>query len=204
MKEYLNIFWAFLRVGMFTFGGGYVIIPVIEREIIKKKAWVTMDEVIEFYTVSQIMPGMIGVNLSIFIGNKQKGAFAGFLAAIGFVLPGTTLITFIALFISNFADIPIVQHAFAGIRIAVAALILDTVIKLVKGVFNDVKTLVLYILIFALSALPSGLLPAFFSSPAFLVVTSGILGLIIFGQKKQKPNKNAALTPNADEPEQQG
>ena len=200
MKEYLNIFWAFLRVGMFTFGGGYAIIPVIEREIIKKRAWITMDEVIEYYTVSQVMPGMIGVNLSIFIGNKQKGAFAGFLAAIGFVFPGTTLITFIALFISNFADIPIVQHAFAGIRIAVAALILDTVLKLVKGVFKDVKTLVLFILIFALSALPSGIVPAFFSSPAFLVVTSGIIGLVIYRQKKEKPQENAALPPNGNEP----
>ena len=199
MKEFLNIFWAFLRVGMFTFGGGYAIIPVIEREIIKKRAWITMDEVIEYYTVSQIMPGMIGVNLSIFIGNKQKGVFAGFLAAIGFVLPGTTLITFIALFISNFADIPIVQHAFAGIRIAVAALILDTVLKLVKGVFKDIKTLILYISIFVLSALPSGLIPAFFSSPAFLVVTSGIIGLILYRQKKQKPPENAALPPKAEE-----
>jgi chromate transporter len=187
MKDYLEVLWVFLRVGMFTFGGGYAIIPVVERELIRKKAWVTMDEVMDFYTVSQIMPGMIGVNLSIFIGNKQKGAFAGFLAALGFVLPGATLITLVALFISNFADIPIVRHAFAGIRIAVAALIVDTVLKLIKGVFKDIRSLAIYIFVFAFSALPAALLPAFLRSPMFLVVSSGLAGLALFRQKKQEP-----------------
>jgi len=185
MKEYLNILYAFLRVGLFTFGGGYAMIPVVERELIKKRAWITMDEVMDYYTISQIMPGMIGVNLSFFVGSKRKDAFAGILAALGFVLPGVTLITLVALFISNFADIPIVQHAFAGVRIAVAALILDTVIKLVKGVFKDWKTLVIYIFVFTLSVLPVGILPAFMKSPVFLVVVSGLTGLFIFRRKKQ-------------------
>ena len=192
MKEYLNILIAFLRVGLFTFGGGYAIIPVVERELVNKRAWVTMDEVLDFYTVSQIMPGMIGVNLSLFIGNKQKGPFAGFLAAMGFILPGITIITAVALFIGNFADLPVVNHAFTGIRIAVAALILDTVIKLVKGVFKEWKTLLIFIFVFVLSALPSGILQAilpgsmagFITSPAFLVVVSGIAGLVLFRSKQ--------------------
>ena len=190
MKEYLKIFYAFLRVGLFTFGGGYAMIPVVERELIKKRAWITMDEVMDYYTISQIMPGMIGVNLSFFVGNKQKGAFAGFLGALGFVLPGVTLITIVAIFISNFADIPVVQHIFAGVRIAVAALILDTVIKLVKGTFKQWKTIAIYIFVFALSALPAGILPAFFTSPAFLVAASGLAGLIIFSQRKPKSPEN--------------
>jgi len=190
MKEYLNIFYAFLRVGLFTFGGGYAMIPVVERELINKRSWITMDEVMDYYTISQIMPGMIGVNLSFFIGNKRKGAFAGFLAALGFVLPGVTLITGVALFISNFADIPIVRHIFAGVRIAVAALILDTVIKLVKGVFKEWKPLVIYIFVFTLSVLPAGLLPAFMKSPVFLVAVSGITGLLIFRRKEPKKSAN--------------
>jgi len=189
MSKNLNIFYVFLRIGLFTFGGGYAIIPVVERELIKKRAWATMDEVMDFFTVSQIMPGMIGVNLSLFIGNKQNGAFAGFLAALGFVFPGITLITIVALFIGNFADLPMVQHAFAGIRIAVAALILDTVIRLIKGVFKSWKPLVIYIFVFALSLLPGGIVPAFIGSPVFLVASSGLIGLIIFRQKK--PNANA-------------
>ena len=184
MKEYLKVLWTFLRVGIFTFGGGYAIIPVVERELIKRRAWITMDEVMDFYTISQIMPGMIGVNLSIFIGNKQKGAFAGFLAAVGFVLPGATLITLTALFINNFAEIALVRHAFAGIRIAVAALILDTVIKLVKGVFKDIRTLIVYLIVFVFSVFPAGYVPDFMRSPVFLVLLSGLAGLVIYRQKK--------------------
>ena len=186
MKEYLRIFWAFLNVGMFTFGGGYAMIPVVEQEVIKKRSWITVDEMMEYYTISQIMPGMIGVNLSFFIGNKLKNAFAGFLAAMGFVLPGVTIITIAALLIGNFAEQPIVRHAFTGIRIAVAALIVDTVIKLIKGVFDDIKTVAVFVFVFVLSALPSGVLPAFFKSPAFLVAVSGMAGLIIYRRKKPK------------------
>ena len=196
MKEYLKILWAFLNVGMFTFGGGYAMIPVMEQEVIKKRNWITMDEMMEYYTISQIMPGMIGVNLSFFVGNKQKGPFAGFLATMGFVLPGATIITLAALLIGNFADLPVVRHAFTGIRIAVAALILDTVIKLVKGVFNDIKTVLVFVFVFALSVIPSGILPAFFTSPAFLVVASGLVGLIIYRQKKLKaPNDGGSGRP---------
>ena len=188
MREYFQIFLTFLKVGLFTFGGGYATIPVAERELINKRAWVTMDELMDFFTVSQIMPGMIGVNLSIFVGNKHKGAFAGFLGAMGFILPGVTLVTLVAIFIGNFAELAFVQHAFAGIRIAVGALILDTVIKLVKGVFKGVKTLLIYLFVFALSVLPSGLLPGvlpgFVTSPAFLVAASGFAGLVMLREKR--------------------
>jgi len=186
MKEYLGIFWAFLNIGMFTFGGGYAMLPVVERELVKKRGWLTMDEVINFYTVSQIMPGMIGVNLLIFIGNKRKNAFAGFLGAMGFILPGVCIITVVALFISNFAEMPVVKHAFAGIRIAVGALILDTVIKLVKGVFEEIKSIIVFIFVFFFSVIPAGLVPAFLKSPAFLVAVSGLVGLLVFRQKKTK------------------
>jgi len=184
MKKHLEFLLIFLKIGASAFGGGYVIIPLVERELVKKRKWITMEEVIDFYTVSQIMPGMIGVNLSIFIGNKLIGPFAGFLAALGFVLPGASIILVVALLISNFADLPVVQNAFTGIRIAVAALILDTVINLIKGVFKNIKGLILYFFVFILSIFPAGILPAFTRSPVFLVLASGLAGLIIFRQKK--------------------
>ena len=187
MKEYLNILISFLKVGIFTFGGGYAIIPMVEREIIKKRAWVSMDEAMEYYTVSQIMPGLIGVNLSIFVGNKLKGVFGGLLAAVGFILPGTLLIIAAAIFISNLADIPAVQHAFAGIRIGVGALILDTVIKLVKGTFKEARTILVFLFVFVLSVIPSGIVPSFMTSPVFLVLVSGLTALFVFRQKKQPP-----------------
>ena len=200
MKKYFEIIFSFLKVGLFAFGGGYAMIPLVEREIIKKRAWVTMDEVMEFYTVSQIMPGLLGVNLSIFVGNKLKGIFGAFLAAIGFILPGATLITAAAIFISNLADIPAVQHAFAGIRIAVGALILDTVIKLVKGTFSKIKTTLIFLFVFIFSVIPGGIVPSFMTSPVFLVLVSGMTAIIIYRQKKPKPPE----TPESDAGTRQG
>ena len=189
MKEYLDILFTFSKVGLFTFGGGYAMIPIVERELIIKKGWTTMDEVMEYYTISQITPGLIGVNLSTFVGYKLKGIIGGILGTMGYVLPGATLITIAALFISNFADIPEVGHAFTGVRIAVGALILDTVIKMVKGVFKDIKALAIYIIVFALSVLPPGMLPALVKSPVVLVLASGLVGLFAFRPKSPAPDE---------------
>ncbi|AEF82422.1 chromate transporter [Leadbettera azotonutricia] len=183
MKGYLSVFLAFLKLGCITFGGGYAMIPVVDRELIKKKGWVTMDEVMDYYTIAQITPGIIAVNLSTFVGYKQKGPLGGILATLGFIIPGVTLITALALFISNFADIPAVQHAFTGIRIAVGALILDTVIKMVKGVFKDIKAILIYAIAFALSAVWN-------ASPMLIVLGAGLVGLAAYRPKKTEPPEN--------------
>jgi len=184
MKEYLEIFLTFLKIGVSTFGGGYAMIPVVERELINKRGWTTMDEVMEYYTIAQITPGIIMVNLSTFVGYKQKGILGGIIATFGVFLPGASLIIAAALFISNFADIPEVQYAFAGIRIAVGALILDTVIKLVKGIFKDIKAFMIFLIVFGVSVLPAGILPPFLKSPVLLVLVSGLAGLFIYRQKR--------------------
>ncbi|WP_010262257.1 chromate transporter [Treponema primitia] len=176
MKEYFDLLVTFLKLGVLTFGGGYAMIPVVERELIKKKGWTTMDEVMNYYTIAQVTPGIIAVNLSTFIGYKQKGPLGGVLATIGFVLPGVVFISSIAICLSNFADLPVVQHAFTGIRVAVGALILDTVIKMVKGVFKNWKSLVIYIIAFVLSFVWS-------VSPVLLVIAAGLLGLLVFRPK---------------------
>jgi chromate transporter len=187
MKEYIEIFLAFIKLGCITFGGGYAIVPVVERELIKKRGWVTMDEVMEYYTIAQITPGLIAVNLSTFVGCKRKGPLGGVLATVGFVLPGVTFIAAVALLISNFAELDVVKHAFAGIRIAVGALILDTVLKLMKGILKDKIAIAIYVIVFALSVFPGGFLPAFLKSPVFLVPAAGIVGLIVYREKKNAP-----------------
>jgi chromate transporter len=175
---------------MFTFGGGYAMIPIVERELIKKRGWTTMEEVMDYYTIAQITPGLIAVNLSTFVGDKQKGVLGGVLATIGFILPGSVFIMAAAIFISNIADYPVVLHAFAGIRVAVGALVLDTVVKMVKGVFKDAKALIIYIIVFFVSLLPTqaglvlGIVPGFLKSPVLLVLASGAAGLFIYRQKK--------------------
>jgi chromate transporter len=163
-------------MGVLTFGGGYAMIPVVERELVNKRGWVNMDEVMNYYTIAQITPGIIAVNLSTFVGCKRKGPLGGILATLGFVLPGISLITAIAVFLAGFADLPAVKHAFTGIRVAVCALIVDTVIKLVKGVFKNKKTVIMYLIAFALSAVWS-------VSPMLLIIASGLLGLLVFKQK---------------------
>jgi chromate transporter len=116
---------------------------------------------------------------------------------VGFVLPGATLILALAIFISNFAEMPAVKHAFAGIRIAVGALILETVIKLVKGVFKKIEFTIIYIIVFAVSVFPKGappfsILPAFIKSPVFIVLASGLAGIILYRRKKKTPTAEGA------------
>ena len=205
MKELLDIFLTFLKMGCIAFGGGYAIVPLAERELIKKRGWVTMDEVIDYYTIAQITPGLLAVNLSTFVGYKKKGIPGGILATVGFILPGITLITAVALFISSFADEPIVRHAFAGIRVAVGALILDTVIRLVKGIFRDAKAVAIYIIVFAISVFPRnvppfGTMPAFLRSPVTLVLVSGLVGLAVYRQKKSEAHDDPNGRPKPDGP----
>jgi len=184
MKKYLEVFLTFLKMGCITFGGGYAVIPIVERELVKKKGWITLEEAMDYYTIAQITPGIIAVNLATFIGDKQKGPLGGILATMGFILPGTTFVIAAAVLIGNFAELPMVQHAFAGIRIAVGALILDTVIKMSKGAFKDNKAVIIFIAVFTISVLPQGIIPAFFRSPIFLVLVSGLAGLLVYWQKK--------------------
>ncbi|MDR1024554.1 MAG: chromate transporter [Treponema sp.] len=195
MKEYWELFVVFLKMGVLTFGGGYAMIPVVERELINKKQWINMDEVMDYYTIAQITPGVIAVNLSTFVGCKRKGPLGGFLATLAFVLPGLSFITAIAIFLANFADLPAVKHAFTGIRVAVCALILDTVIKLVRQVFRDKKSVVISIIVFALSAVWS-------VSPMLLIIASGLLGLLVFRQKPlPEPPTREPPAPETSPPE---
>ncbi|MDR0730563.1 MAG: chromate transporter [Treponema sp.] len=183
LKNYLELFVTFFKMGVLSFGGGYAMIPVVERELINKRSWVSMDEVMDYYTVAQITPGIIAVNLSTFVGYKRKGPLGGVLATLGFVLPGVSFVTAIAVFLANFADFPAVKHAFTGIRVAVCALILNTVIKLVKGVFKDKKAVGIYTAAFALSV-------ALNLSPMLLIAASGLLGLLLFRPKPVQENQD--------------
>jgi chromate transporter len=169
-------------MGCITFGGGYAVIPVVDRELIKKRGWVTMDEVMDYYTIAQITPGLIAINLSTFVGYKKKGPLGGILTTLGFALPGVTLIILVAFFISSIENYPLVSHAFTGIRIAVGALILDTVIKMVKGIFKDWKALVIYIIAFVLSVVWG-------VSPMLIILGAGLIGFFIYRPQKTEKVK---------------
>lgn len=174
--DYLSLFLIFLKIGASIFGGGYSILPIIERELIKKRGWLTHDELMDYFTISQITPGVIAVNIATFIGYRRKGVLGGIIATVALVIPGVFLMIIISRFFKYFAEYGIVNHAFAGIRIAVCALLLDTIYKLFKGLIKNIKSIIVCLLSFFLSAILS-------FSPVYIVIGAGVAGALFFRPK---------------------
>lgn len=185
MKEYLQIFWAFIKVGALTFGGGYAMLPILQRDIVEHNKWATDEEVMDYYAMAQCLPGIIMVNTSAFIGRHRKGTLGGVVAGFASALPSLVIITVIATFLTAFADYPIVQNAFAGIRACVVVLIANAVIKLWKSAMVDWKSIVIVFLpVFALSAFTG-------VSPILLVVAAALAGIIITVVSDKKGGEKA-------------
>jgi len=151
MKQLWELFAAFARVGVMTFGGGYAMIPMLEREIVEKRGWVTSEEIMDYYAVGQCTPGIIAVNTATFVGCKRAGLRGGVFATLGVVFPSLVIITVIAAVLSNFAEIPAVKSAFAGVRVCVCVLIFNAVLKLWKSAVKDKAALLLCLGVFILS-----------------------------------------------------
>ena len=151
MKQLLDLFRAFAAVGVMTFGGGYAIIPMLEREIVNKRGWATEEELMDYYAVGQCTPGVIAVNTATFVGQKVAGVLGGIIATLGVVFPSVVIITVIAAVLTNFSHIPAVKSAFAGIRVCVCVLIFNAVVKLWKKAVPDTAALVLCLTVFILS-----------------------------------------------------
>ena len=121
IKQLFGLFGAFAVVGVTTFGGGYAMLPALQREVVEKRRWATEEEVMDWYAIGQCTPGVIAVNTATFVGQKQAGVWGGIFATLGVVFPSLVIIMIIAAFIQNFAHLPAVQNAFAGIRVRVRA-----------------------------------------------------------------------------------
>lgn len=172
MKELFDLFLTFARIGGLTFGGGYAMLPIIQKEVVDKRKWATEEEVMDYYAIGQCTPGVIAVNTATFIGYKLKGIIGGIIATLGVIFPSLVIITIIATFISNFADLEIVNQAFAGIRVCVCILIINAVIKLGKSSIIDTASFLIFLLVFIVSA--------FFNiSPIIAVLASGFIGWLI-------------------------
>lgn len=172
MPKLLDLFLTFARIGGLTFGGGYAMLPILQREVIETKKWATEEEVMNYYAVGQCTPGIIAVNTATFIGYKTCGIIGGIAATLGVVFPSLIIISLIAAFLTNFADLAIVKNAFAGIRVCVCVLILNAVIKLFKKSVIDVPTMILFLVILLGSVLTD-------LSPILFVVTAGAAGAVI-------------------------
>ena len=172
MRELLDMFFTFARIGGLTFGGGYAMLPMLQKEVVEKRGWATEDELMDYYAVGQCTPGVIAVNTATFIGSKQKGILGSIFATAGVISPSIVIIGIIAAFIRNFAELAAVKNAFAGIRVCVCVLIFNAVAKLYKKAVIDLPTTVIFVLVFLRSVL-------FDVSPAVYVVLAGAAGILI-------------------------
>lgn len=173
MPLLLDLFCTFFRIGLFTFGGGYAMLPLLQREIVEKKSWASEEEILDYFAVGQCTPGIIAVNTATFVGFKEKKLPGAIFATLGIVSPSLVIITVIAALLSNFAHIAAVQNAFAGIRVAVCVLILNSIVKLWKKSVVDKLTFGVFAAVFLGSVLLSEV------SPVVFIVAAAVLGIVV-------------------------
>lgn len=192
MKPYVSLFFTFAKIGVCTFGGGYAMLPILQRELVDNQGWATEEELADYYAVGQCTPGVIAVNTATFVGYNRMGWLGGVVATLGVVFPCLVIIMAIAAFLSNFMHLDVVVHAFNGVRAGVVALILSSVLKLLNTSLVDWKTRLIYVVVLLAGAvgvwapMPGGALGQVLGalcSPVFLVVVSGLVGLAIYGKK---------------------
>ena len=192
MNLLVDLFLTFARIGVCTFGGGYAMLPILQRELVENKKWATETELADYYAVGQCTPGIIAVNTSTFVGRSQAGIAGGIVATLGLVFPSLVIIMVIAAFLQNFMHLEFVVHAFNGVRAGVVALILSSVIKLFKNAVIDWPTRIIYAVVLVMAgygaffSLPQGALGTVLgvvTSPVFLVIAAGAAGLCVRAAK---------------------
>ncbi len=181
MKDLWVLFITFARIGGFTFGGGYAMLPILQREVVTRYKWVTAEELMDYYAIGQCTPGIIAINTATFIGHKHKGVVGGIFATFGMVAPSLVMITIISAFLDQFLEFEIVASALAGIQVCVCALVLQAVVTLGAKSVKDKFS----IAIFAITLIVSLFTPI---SSAIIVITIGVIGAIysaiVEGRKK--------------------
>lgn len=179
MNILLDLFLTFAKIGVMTFGGGYAMLPILQREVVEKKKWATEEEIMDYFAIGQCTPGIIAVNTATFIGQKNKGVFGGILATLGVAFPSLVIISLLAGVIETFSHLTVVQNAFGGIRICVCVLIFNAVVKLYKKAVMDKVTFIIFLLVAACGCFTS-------ISPVIFVVLAGAAGIILknLGGKK--------------------
>lgn len=183
IKQLLNLYLVFAKVGTFTIGGGLAMMPMLQKELIDKRHWITEDELLDYYAVGQSTPGVVAVNVSTFVGYKQLGILGGVIATLGMITPSLVIIMILAKFINSISDYPYVQKALNGVNVAVAALLTSVVVnfckKTIKKPINVVFMLAAFVVVF------------FLKVPSFYVIIAALVtGIIITAVKLKKEKKN--------------
>lgn len=152
MKKYFQLFLTFLKIGAFTFGGGYAMISLIQKETVENKKWVTDDDILDIVAIAESTPGPIAINAATFVGFRVAGFWGSFFSTIGMVLPSFVIILLLSGLLNEFSDIKAVQYAFFGIRAAVLALILKAMVAMYKKAPKGIVGYTVMLLSFALTA----------------------------------------------------
>ena len=176
-----ELFFAFFRTGLFTFGGGLAMMPMLQKELIDKKHWLTEEDLIDYYAVGQSTPGIIAVNVATFVGYRQAGILGGIIATLGIISPSIIIITILAGTINSISEYPRVQAALKGINVAVAALLTTVIIKFAKKTIKNVWNVLFMLIAFACVF--------WFKVPSFIIIlaaiTIGCLNVIRIRRKEK-------------------
>ncbi len=167
-----RLFYTFAKIGVMTFGGGYAMLPMLQRYVVEREKWATDEELADYFAVAQCTPGVIAVNTATFVGYKTAGFFGALLATLGVVFPSLVIIAALAGVIQAIADMSIVKNAFAGIRVCVCVLIFNSVIKLGKAAVKDVWTLLIFLAVTVIATVTD-------ITPIIFVPVAALLGIII-------------------------
>lgn len=185
MNLYLQIFTTFAKIGAFTIGGGYAMIPLIQEEVVNKKRWIEEEDFMDVLAISQSAPGLLSVNISIFLGYRLRGTKGSVVATLGSVLPSFLIILMIAMFFAGYQDNPTVMNIFKGIRPVVVALIAVPMINMAKKAKLNIYTAAL--------AVATALLVTFFKiSPIYILLVAGCVFVLpmYIKQYREQMHKN--------------
>ena len=179
MKEYFELFLTFAKIGGFTFGGGYAMLPIMQRELIEKRNWTTNEELLNYYAVGQCTPGIIAVNVSTFVGYQKKGVLGSIFSTLGVITPSIIIIILIASFLQNFSQYPAVQNAFSGIRVAVCATVFVAIWNLWKKSIKKWSHVIFCVIAFCLSAFTQ-------LNPIWIVLLAATGGIFTYLKKEDE------------------
>lgn len=170
--EFLDLYFTFFRIGILTFGGGLTMLPLLKYELVETKEWITEDKLLDCYAIGQCTPGIIAVNTATYVGYLKKGVLGGIIATLGMISPSVIIISVVAMFLQNFMEVQAIQHALMGIRGAVCALMLNTVVSLAKKNLTKMQSIIICAVAFIL---------VFFTGvPTIaIIILAGVAGVII-------------------------
>ena len=182
LRQFVELYLAFLKIGAFTFGGGLAMMPIMQRELIEKRGWLTDEELIDYFAIGQSTPGIIAVNVATFVGYKRLGVLGGIIGTLGVVTPSWVIIMILAGAISSVDKYPVAQKALKGINVAVAALLTSVIVKFSKKTIKSVWNAVLMLTAFAL-------IYFFKVQSVWIIIASLVIGCLITMYKQKKAAK---------------